>query len=136
MSYKIRKLTVGKGRTVSHEQNGEWTKEYYELEIEIPDETELSIARECVEGLLDEWLGIAKGVPEQKWSWNPDVIKWEKAEGWKGDYEKSEDVNNAEFKAMLKDLASHNGKLSRDGFFYWTFKNGSTVGRKRRAVKG
>lgn len=34
---------------------------------------------------------------------------------------------------MLKDLATHGGRLSKDGYFYWTFKKGSTVGRKRRA---
>lgn len=81
-------------------------------------------------------MEIAKlvGVSEkEKWSWNPDKIKWEKAEGFKGDYERSEDVDNPEFKAMVKDLAEHNGKLSREGFFYWVFKNGSVVGRKRRA---
>ena len=71
-------------------------------------------------------------VEKQKWNWNPDAIKWVKTEGWKGDYEKSEDVNNPEFKKMLKDLAEHNGKLTRDGIFYWVFKNGSTVGRKKR----
>jgi len=82
---------------------------------------------------------IAKlvGVAEEKakFSWNPDAIKWEKAQGSKGEFEKSEDVNNPEFKAMLKDLAEHNGKLTRDSYFYWVFKNGSTVGRKKREVK-
>jgi hypothetical protein len=80
-------------------------------------------------------MQIAKlvGVAEkQKWSWNPDAIKWVKAEGSKGEFEKSEDFNNPEFKKMLKDLAEHNGKLTRDGVFYWVFKNGSTVGRKKR----
>ena len=80
-------------------------------------------------------MQIAKlvGVTEkQKWNWNPDLIKWVKAEGFKGDYEKSEDHDNPEFKKMLKDLAEHNGKLTRDGVFYWVFKNGSTVGRKKR----
>jgi len=77
---------------------------------------------------IDKLLG-------SKWKWNPDKIKWEKAEGQKGEFEKSEDVNNPEFKAMLKDLAEHGGKLTRDGLFYWTFKNGLTVGRKKRKVK-
>ncbi|MEM2506597.1 MAG: hypothetical protein QXF61_06120, partial [Nitrososphaeria archaeon] len=65
-------------------------------------------------------------------SWNPDKIKWEKAQGFRGEFERSEDVNNSEFKALLKDLAQHNGKLTRNGWFYWTFRNGSTVGRKKR----
>jgi hypothetical protein len=83
-------------------------------------------------------MQIAKlvGVTEkQKWNWNPDIIKWVKAEGSKGEFEKSEDFNNPEFKKMLKDLAEHDGKLTRDGVFYWVFKNGSTVGRKKREVK-
>jgi len=74
------------------------------------------------------------GVSEtgKMWLWNPDRIKWVKAQGASGEYERSEDVNNSEFKLMLKDLASHNGKLTRDGWFYWVFKNGATVGRKKR----
>jgi len=68
-----------------------------------------------------------------KVGWDPEAIKWEKAEGSKGEYERSEDVNNPEFKAMLKDLASHGGRLTEDGYFYWVFKNGTTVGRKKRS---
>jgi hypothetical protein len=81
---------------------------------------------------IDKLVGVVKQKPETKFSWNPDAIKWEKASGLKGEFEKSEDVNNPEFKAMLKDLAEHKGKLSRDGFFYWVYRNGSTVGRKPR----
>jgi len=67
-----------------------------------------------------------------KVGWDPSKIKWEQAEGSKGAYERSEDVNNPEFKIMLQDLASHGGRLTRDGYFYWVFENGSTVGRKKR----
>jgi hypothetical protein len=76
---------------------------------------------------------IAKLVGVQP-KWDPNKIKWEKAEGSKGEFEKSEDFNNPEFKAMLKDLQTHNGKLTRNGMFYWVYKNGSTVGRKKRGV--
>jgi len=76
-------------------------------------------------------LGEQKGVfPKPKW--NPDKIMWVQVEGRKGPYERSEDVDNPEFKALVKDLAAHGGRLTRNGWFYWTFKNGSTVGRKRR----
>jgi len=62
-------------------------------------------------------------------TWDPTKIKWTQDIGSKGPYEKSDDVNSLDFKAMLKDLAEHQGKLNRDGRFYWTFQNGSTVGR-------
>ncbi|MEM3623552.1 MAG: hypothetical protein QXR76_07280 [Candidatus Bathyarchaeia archaeon] len=72
-------------------------------------------------------------IKEAKIGWNPDKIKWEDAEGSSGQYQRSEDFNNPEFKAMLKDLQAHRGKLTRNGYFYWIFKNGSTVGRKKRS---
>lgn len=67
-------------------------------------------------------------------SWDPSKIKWEQAQGTSGAYERSEDVNNSEFKAMLKDLQAHKGKLNRDGYFYWVFENGYTVGRKKQGA--
>jgi len=76
-------------------------------------------------------LGAKKGATPKP-SWNPDKIKWEQAEGLSGPYERSEDVNNPEFKAMLKDLAQHNGRFSREGRFYWVFRSGSVVGRKKQ----
>ncbi len=68
-------------------------------------------------------------------TWTPENIKWVQADGAAGTYERSDDVNSLDFKAMLKDLATHNGKLTRDGTFYWTFKNGITVGRKNRKLQ-
>jgi len=72
-------------------------------------------------------------IKEAKIGWDQDKIKWEDAEGSSGKYQRSEDFNNPEFKAMLKDLQAHGGKLTRNGYFYWVFKNGSTVGRKKRS---
>lgn len=62
--------------------------------------------------------------------WNPEKILWKKALGKKGEYERSEDVNNLEFKKMLQEINKNGGTLNRDGKFYWTFYNGYTVGRK------
>lgn len=76
-------------------------------------------------------LSEQKGVAENL-SWNPEKIKWEAVEGQSGLYERSEDVNSPEFKALLKDLARNKGKLTQNGWFYWTFRNGLTVGRKKR----
>ena len=79
--------------------------------------------------------GIASArqrIKEAKTGWDPDQIKWEEAQGSAGPYQRSEDTNNPEFKAMLKDLQAHSGRLTREGCFYWLFQNGKTVGRKKR----
>jgi hypothetical protein len=80
----------------------------------------------CVK--LKHDLGVSPG--QGRYSWDPKKIGWTDKQGDKGPYQMSEDVNNLEFKAMLKDLASHKGKLAMDGKFYWVFANGTTVGRK------
>jgi hypothetical protein len=68
---------------------------------------------------------------EIKYPWDPEKIGWTDKKGQKGPFQISEDVNNMDFKAMLQDLGGHGGKLNREGVFYWTFKNGTTVGRKK-----
>jgi hypothetical protein len=75
---------------------------------------------------------IEKLTRARVWTWNPDKIVWSKAEGSKGEYERSEDVNSLDFKNLLKDLADHKGSLIRDGMFYWTFPKNAIVGRKRK----
>jgi len=75
--------------------------------------------------------------PDQtRHSWDPNKIPWVDKQGDKGPFQMSEDVNNLEFKAMLKNLNEHKGKMSRDGKFYWIFTNGTTVGRKDLKRKG
>ena len=69
-------------------------------------------------------------IREAKVGWDPDKIRWTEATGPSGAYQKSNDKENSDFRAMLKDLEAHGGKMTRDGWFYWTFKNG-TVGRKQ-----
>lgn len=67
----------------------------------------------------------------RQWTWDPAKIKWVNDEGFKGPYEKTEDYTSPDYKAMHADLQAHKGKLTRDGYFYWTFENGATVGRKQ-----
>lgn len=81
---------------------------------------------------IGKMLGSESG---KAWNWDPGKIRWQKAQGGKGEYERSEDVNSSDFKLMLKDLQEHKGTISRDGLFYWSFRNGSTVGRKKREAK-
>ncbi|MEM2999580.1 MAG: hypothetical protein QXX34_03530 [Candidatus Bathyarchaeia archaeon] len=68
---------------------------------------------------------------QRQWTWDPARIKWTSDEGFKGPYEKTEDYNSQDYKALLADLQAHKGKLTRDGVLYWTFENGATIGRKQ-----
>lgn len=65
-------------------------------------------------------------------SWDPSRINWVEAEGAKGKYERSEDVNSPDFKALMKDLEAHSGKLTRDGYFFWKFTKSAVIARKKR----
>ncbi len=143
MSFKVTKLTVGKGRTISDEKAGEWTRQYYELELTIDDEHSLELAKASVEGLIDGWLtgtstDLAAKQGTQTRSEPPesetteDGIVWVADTGPKGLYEKSEDINNPRFQALLRTLQAHEGKMMLDGYFLWTFDNGRTIGRKRK----
>lgn len=63
---------------------------------------------------------------------DPAKVVWTIAEGSKGPYQKSQDVNSSDFKALLKTLQEYKGKMMKDGYFMWVFQDGCTIGRKRR----
>ncbi len=75
------------------------------------------------------------GNSNEEKQYDVDNIKWETSTGSKGEYERSEDINSTDHKALLKELAAHQGKLTQDDYFYWTFKNGFTIGRKKKPNK-
>lgn len=84
---------------------------------------------------IDEYVDAMAPKEVAGFTWDPNNIKWVVAEGASGAYERSEDVDNPEFKAMLKDLAEHKGKLMREGYFYWAFEKSNVVGRKSKVKK-
>ena len=137
---QVKRLVVGKGRTSRPSEAENWIKEYYEVEVLIDNLTELEATKANLTGLIDSWLSssmssakqMAQGNVKEEAVWNPSKIVWRRAEGASGPYERSEDVNSLDFKALVKDLVAHGRKLTRDGTFYWLFKNGTTVGRKKR----
>jgi hypothetical protein len=84
---------------------------------------------------IKKMLGTA-----EKWNWNPDKIKWEKAEGFKGAYERyplegEKAEATSDYKNLLEDLKRHGGRLTRNGYFYWLFEDSATIGRKKRERK-
>jgi hypothetical protein len=61
-----------------------------------------------------------------------DKIRWEKAQGPQGVYEKSTDLQNPEYQKLQDDLVKHDGKLTLEGFFVWLFSDGKAIGRKKK----
>ena len=84
----------------------------------------------------NEFLKTKAPTEEGAWSWDPSKIACSEAQGEKGSYERSEDISNPEFKAMLKDLGEHSGKLTRDGVFYWTFQMDPSLEGRRHDIEG
>jgi len=137
MSFKIVKLTVGKGKTTGDEKAGEWIKRYYQVETEIQDEHDVEIAKASVEGLIDGWLTpsqlTSQAQPQtETQAYDMAKVKWEQKTGQKGPFEKTDDYNSLDYKALLRELQSHKGKMRKYGYFLWIFENGSTIGRKRK----
>jgi len=71
-------------------------------------------------------------VVEEKLEYDINKIRWEAAQGSSGAYERSGDVDNPHFKALLKDVQAHGGKMTVGDYFIWAFKNGHVLGRKLR----
>jgi len=68
-------------------------------------------------------------------SYNPESIKWIRTTGQKGPYERypafqQKPKLTVDYSNLLEDLKAHEGKLTRNGLFYFLFDDGSTIGRK------
>lgn len=99
-------------------------------------EARINIINIGLNSILTEMARLDNAAEEQKTApVDLDKIIWSEAEGPKGKFEKSEDINNPEFKALVKTLAEHDKKMTIDGFFVWLFENGSTVGRKKKTYQ-
>ncbi len=71
--------------------------------------------------------------------WNPEK-NWVEVQGKSGAYQKypvegQKAEATEDYKNMLRDLKAHNGRLTRDGYFYWLFRDQATVGRKKRMLE-
>ena len=82
--------------------------------------------------------GLMKnGEPLQPAAWKAENIKWVQAEGARGKYQRYPPLGQAaestdDYKALLRDLKKHDGKMTRDGYFIWLFGDSATIGRKRK----
>ena len=93
--------------------------------------------REGLAALAQEHLipEAQRAVEDRVWGWNPEAVVWVEATGPSGGYQLAAAENNqgnSDFDEMLKDLEAHQGCLTREGWFYWRFKQKQAVGRKRK----
>jgi hypothetical protein len=68
-------------------------------------------------------------------SYNPEKLNWIRTEGQKGPYERypafqQKPQPTADYVNLITDLKNHEGKLVRNGLFYWLWKDETTIGRK------
>ncbi len=86
----------------------------------------------CMESIM-VFLGQNKPTEKagtmEKATFDLGKIKWDKAEGPKGPYEKTSDVGNPEYEALLSHLRGHDGKANVQGFFMSVFQDGVTIGK-------
>lgn len=137
---KVQRLVVGKGKTSRPSDAEEWEKEYYEIEAVVEDPAELENAKVALKGLLDGWLSSSKPAskPSPKLPFDVSRIKWEKRSNEKGEFEVTEDYDSTDYKQLLKFLQEYAGGCinSKDSegntWFIWLYRNGSTIGRKKR----
>lgn len=142
MSFKVTKITVGKGRTIGDEKAAKWEREYFELEAQVEDESGIELAKGSLESLIDVWLKGETIAPREKRAQraSEDVpadlmsMIWKPAAGPKGPFEIAEstaNVNNASFSRLGEYLAKHEGRAIVTGYFVWKFADASgSIGRK------
>jgi hypothetical protein len=107
-------------------ESREWEKEYEFAKLLSDMRNGLQHMIEAFDSYLNFLSKVVLG------EWDPTNIGWVQAEGSRGLYEKALQPENDDFGAMLQDLKAHNGKLTRDSYFYWIFKDRETVGRKKK----
>lgn len=94
---------------------------------------------DACETALDQLGPPKQGEPIEKSSYNPENLKWTRTDGPNGPYEVFPDFDTGEndipkdltaYDSLIKDLKNHDGKLNRNGLFYWLFNNSFRIGRK------
>jgi hypothetical protein len=151
MSFKMTKLTVGKGKTTGNEKAGEWIKRYYEIEVSIEDEHDVEIAKASVEGLIDGWLTGTSIMETQAQPQKPkeaksavleetfNILKFEVQHGAKiGEYEVAYKANNiAEKWTQAYNVLRNSNATIKDRYYgegyaysYWTYGEGKIYRQK------
>lgn len=63
------------------------------------------------------------------------TLVWVSVDGPRGVYEKTVKSNVEAWTLLAAELQSKDGKMTKDGFFYWLFEKADAIGRKRAKAK-
>lgn len=94
----------------------------------------LAKVRDCLAGAADALDSLIQ--QESKVvlrEYDVSKILWQKKDGEKGAYELATDKDNkdnSEYIALKGHLKEEDGRISKDGLFYWLFQNSDAIGRK------
>ena len=95
-------------------------------------EAGIAAAKQLIKkGKLDLPLTPPESGSASEEPYNMERIRWSTAEGPRGTYEKTDDTNSVDYKALLQDLNTHKGKMRRGGYFLWIFEDKKTIARKK-----
>lgn len=125
MSFRFKKLTIGKGKTTGNKAQNEWARRYYEVEVVIDDENDIEIAKASVEGLIDGWLNGKSGFLEGEFPEKPyDKLMWTDGQGRRGSYQMVSAKNNGNgnlYRHLVAILKQNNGRFSENKWkhYYW-----------------
>jgi hypothetical protein len=84
--------------------------------------------------LKHDVAALATGKQPTSKAYDPERIAWIQATGPHGPFDKATAEASSQcedFVFLLEDLKAHNGTITKNGLFYWLFKEGpTTIGRK------
>lgn len=134
--FEIKSIEVH--RSASVQIAGKWQRYEYGIHIDILDEEKMMKAKIEGEHFVDWCIKrrMDRGGLEQRadLNWKPESIVWVSATGPKGEYSRSYDRTNPEYKRIFDDLKSLKQPFEFSGYIYWILGD-NTLGRKKIATK-
>jgi len=135
-NFSVKKLTIGKG--ISIENSGQWSRYYYEVQLDISSEDSIHPAEQHASSIIEEYLreyelAAAEVRPINGaigGSLDPEVIVWSESKGKSGPFARSVDRENPMFRRLVELLKRNKRTWVHKGLFYWLFPDDKTLGRK------
>jgi len=128
-------------RSASVHVGSRWQRFEYGVHIDILDEKDedavvraKAMGERFVDYCIDRRMDRRGLEQRADLNWKPESIAWVSATGPKGEYSRSYDRTNPEYKRIFDDLKSLKQPFEFSGCIYWVLGD-NTLGRKKIATK-